>query len=76
MTAIPFRHFQTRTPARRSMRYRINEAAQRAFATVQLWHRRSVERRQLAELDEHMLKDIGITHADALYLSSKPFWKE
>ena len=27
-------------------------------------------------LDERMPCDIGITRADALYPSSKPFWKE
>jgi hypothetical protein len=27
-------------------------------------------------LDERMPRDIGITRADALYPSSKPFWKE
>jgi hypothetical protein len=27
-------------------------------------------------LDERMPRDIGISRADALYASSKPFWKE
>lgn len=77
MTAIPFRHLHAPSPSRRrSLRYRLNEAAQRALATIHTWHRRAVERHQLAALDERTLKDIGITRADALYLGSKPFWRE
>lgn len=48
----------------------------RALATLRAWRRRSRERAELAALDERMLRDIGITRADAQYLSSKPFWKE
>lgn len=32
------------------------------------------ERRQLAMLDEHALKDIGISRADAYREWSRPFW--
>jgi uncharacterized protein YjiS (DUF1127 family) len=28
----------------------------------------------LLALDDHMLKDIGITRVDALYEVAKPFW--
>jgi len=28
------------------------------------------------ELDERMLKDIGITRSDAEFLMNKPFWRE
>jgi len=31
---------------------------------------------QISRMDERMLKDIGITRAEALRLSSKPFWRE
>ena len=34
------------------------------------------EREELAALDDRMLKDIGLTRADAEFLSNKPFWRE
>jgi uncharacterized protein YjiS (DUF1127 family) len=32
------------------------------------------QRRALKNLDEHMLRDIGITHIDALTEAEKPVW--
>ena len=36
---------------------------------------RSQQRKQLARLDEKMLKDIGITRVEVLAEVKKPFWK-
>ena len=33
------------------------------------------QRRQLAQLPDYLLKDIGVTRADALKEAEKPFWK-
>ncbi len=33
-------------------------------------------RKQLEELSEHHLRDIGITREDALKEASKPFWRD
>ena len=33
------------------------------------------QRRQLSQLPDYLLKDIGVTRADALKESEKPFWK-
>jgi uncharacterized protein YjiS (DUF1127 family) len=38
-------------------------------------HARAEQRRKLAELDEHLLKDIGVTPAEAAAESSKPWWR-
>jgi uncharacterized protein YjiS (DUF1127 family) len=38
------------------------------------WIDRGRQRRQLAELSDHMLRDIGITRADAWAEADKPFW--
>jgi len=43
---------------------------------VREWRRRARDRTSLAALDDRMLADIGITRADAEFLSSKPFWRE
>lgn len=48
----------------------------RVFATLREWRRRSRDREQLAAFDERMLSDIGLTRADAEFLSQKPFWRE
>ncbi|MEM6903859.1 MAG: DUF1127 domain-containing protein [Pseudomonadota bacterium] len=45
------------------------------FATLELWQTRARQRRQLASLSDHMLRDIGISHADAHAEASKPFWR-
>jgi uncharacterized protein YjiS (DUF1127 family) len=46
------------------------------LATLRQWRRRSHERRQLADLSDLMLQDIGITRADAEFLANKQFWRE
>jgi uncharacterized protein YjiS (DUF1127 family) len=40
-----------------------------------LWINRHRQRNILREMDDHMLKDIGISRADALAESKKPFWR-
>jgi uncharacterized protein YjiS (DUF1127 family) len=44
-------------------------------ATVRLWSRRRTTRLSLAELDDHMLRDIGLTPTEARQESSLPFWR-
>ena len=39
------------------------------------WIDRGRQRRQLAELSDHMLRDIGLTRADAWAEADKPFWR-
>lgn len=41
-----------------------------------VWVRRIRERQQLANLDDRTIRDIGLTRAEAMYLSDKPFWRE
>jgi uncharacterized protein YjiS (DUF1127 family) len=75
-------HFQPRQQASQvAARHRtafddLNDAAQSFFSTLRLWRRRLRERDQLSRLDDRMLKDIGITRAEALHLADKPFWRE
>jgi uncharacterized protein YjiS (DUF1127 family) len=51
---------------------------QAAFAylwhTLILWCARGRQRRDLAELDAHLLKDIGVTPGQAAREAAKPFW--
>jgi uncharacterized protein YjiS (DUF1127 family) len=36
---------------------------------------RSRQRQALAELDDHFLKDVGVTRQQAIAEAAKPFWK-
>ena len=38
------------------------------------WHQRQRQRQALADLDEHLLSDIGITREAAAREVAKPFW--
>ena len=46
-----------------------------AFDTLAAWHERMRQRRRLGELDDRLLKDIGLTRADVAIETSKPFWQ-
>lgn len=39
------------------------------------WNQRRRQRMRLAALPDHMLKDIGISAADAAREAGKPFWQ-
>lgn len=45
------------------------------LAKMREWRRRSRERAELAVLDDRMLRDIGLSHADRECLANKPFWR-
>jgi uncharacterized protein YjiS (DUF1127 family) len=55
---------------------RLTSGVKRAVETTRTWRQRSRERYQLGALSDRMLSDIGITRADAVFLSNKPFWRE
>jgi uncharacterized protein YjiS (DUF1127 family) len=54
----------------------LSDAGIHVVATLREWRRRSRARAELAALDDRMLKDIGLTRADAEFLANKPFWRE
>jgi len=49
--------------------------ARTLIETLRIWHIRAAERRQLLDMDDHLLADIGLTRADAMAESAKPVWK-
>ena len=51
-------------------------AVARGFETLVVWQRRHDDRVKLAALDEHILKDIGITQQAREAELRKPFWKK
>ena len=53
----------------------VSRIARNAVERVKLWHSRARERQVLAELDDYMLRDIGLTRSDARMESERPFWQ-
>lgn len=54
---------------------RLGHDLGRGLDRLLLWAERSTQRRHLAELNDHMLRDIGLTRADAMAETTKPFWR-
>lgn len=46
-----------------------------ALEALLVWQERVSERRHLLELDGHLLKDMGLSRADAEREASVPFWR-
>lgn len=53
----------------------VTTAVTRAARTVLVWQEREFQRRALERFDEHALRDIGVSRADAVREVSKPFWR-
>jgi uncharacterized protein YjiS (DUF1127 family) len=53
----------------------LRRAFQRIGSKLENWLDKRHQRRMLSQLDDHMLKDIGISRVDAIRESQKAFWK-
>ena len=43
--------------------------------TFHIWRRRQHDRRQLAELSDRDLHDVGLSWSDIVFEAEKPFWR-
>ena len=59
----------------RGVGHEIVAVLDRLFDAPFRWAERAAERRHLAELDDHLLKDIGLNRAEVEAVSTKPFWR-
>ena len=50
--------------------------AQTGVAIAWQWWDRAWQRHHLLQLDDHLLKDIGLTRGDVEREAAKPFWKD
>jgi uncharacterized protein YjiS (DUF1127 family) len=69
-----------RTPARPARRLDIslkglNTMIVSAMDTVLDWQDRARQRHNLLEMDDHLLRDIGLSRADLENEAAKPFWR-
>ena len=65
----PARKRRTSQPVRRLQAFLGN-----AFGRLLRWHELARQRRALLALNERMLRDIGITRAEAEREARRPFW--
>ena len=54
---------------------RIEAAATTVQKTMAIWVSRATDRRQLAEMSDRMLTDIGLTRVEVETEASKYFWQ-
>jgi uncharacterized protein YjiS (DUF1127 family) len=54
----------------------LGKVAVRAVDTLLQWQQRSMERHHLSALNDHLLKDVGLSRADVAQESGKPFWRD
>jgi uncharacterized protein YjiS (DUF1127 family) len=53
----------------------VRAALLRGFEILLLWRDRANQRHALAQLDDRMLRDVGLSRADVWWESRKPFWR-
>jgi uncharacterized protein YjiS (DUF1127 family) len=58
----------------RAKRQHIHPVAA-AWLLFAMWIERARQRKALAGLDDHQLRDIGVTRLDAARECEKPFWR-
>ncbi|HLJ21191.1 MAG TPA: DUF1127 domain-containing protein [Stellaceae bacterium] len=74
--AIVLRGWQPRAiEPGRSLGERLAGAVAAAVRQVRTWRERARSRQALLNLDDHMLRDLGISRATADFKGSQPFWR-
>jgi uncharacterized protein YjiS (DUF1127 family) len=46
------------------------------FTVVATWQERAHQRRQLLDLDDRLLADVGLDRAEAAAAGARPFWRD
>ncbi|MGH6944121.1 MAG: DUF1127 domain-containing protein [Geminicoccaceae bacterium] len=60
----------------RGLVQRLARSLDRAITTLMAWREVARQRRALLALNDHLLKDIGLSRADALREMRRPFWDQ
>lgn len=64
-----------RVPARGDAASSAGALMRSLYDTLRGWQRRYEGRRRLAELDDRLLRDVGLTRAQVIAEAAKPFWR-
>ena len=68
--------YSLRAPVRAGPVVAAGQAVLSSLASmVVIWLNRRQGRRDLSELDDRLLADVGISREDALWEARKPFWR-
>lgn len=67
--------YQTGTAAPASRIGGSGALGRRVFALLMRWQHRAAHRAHLADLEPHLLRDIGLTPAERDKEARKPFWR-
>lgn len=54
---------------------KVSAALLSLFDRIATWQERAQARRRLGQLDDWMLKDVGLSRADVAREMGKPFWR-
>lgn len=58
-----------------ALRHLLQQAIQATYATLVLWNDRQMQRNHLRELDDRLLRDMGLSRRDVRQEALKPFWR-
>ena len=58
-----------------SLRLLLQKAVQAAYATLLQWNDRQAQRDHLRELDDRLLRDMGLSKEEVWQEAQKPFWR-
>ncbi len=78
MTTITLNHLSFTESAQRILATAVNRVGQvvsAGWTTLEMWQDRANQRHRLLEMDDRMLRDVGLSRADAEREGRKPFWK-
>jgi uncharacterized protein YjiS (DUF1127 family) len=76
MTVMVFETPSITRRQRSAPRRRTGGVGRSVLTRLRQWRRRAKERAELAALDDRMLADLGISRAEAQFLSNKPVGRE
>jgi len=62
-------------PRARRSRSRSARVLQAAIDLACAWRQRAIERRELAQLGDREIRDLGLSRGDVLTELHKPFWR-
>ncbi len=63
------------TTRREGLGGKLLRAVTRVADAILLWQERATQRAHLATLDDHMLRDLGLSRADVEREAAVPFWR-